>query len=32
MTREEIVKRKKLSQQLKALKAMGWSEDEVEFK
>jgi hypothetical protein len=32
MTREEITKRKKISHQLKVLKAMGWREEEVEFK
>ena len=32
MTREEIVKRKRIAQQLKALKAMGWNEEEVTFK
>lgn len=30
--REEIIRRKKLSHILKALKALGWDEDEVEFK
>ena len=32
MTREEIAKRKRISHQLKVLKAMGWMEDEIEFK
>lgn len=32
MTREEIAKRKRTYHQLKVLRAMGWMEDEVEFK
>jgi len=32
MTKEDIIKKKRLAHQLDMLKAMGWNEDEVIFK
>lgn len=32
MTREEIIERKRKAHQLEMIEAMGWKENEVEFK
>lgn len=31
MTKEEIIKRKRMAYQLKIIEAMGWREDEIKF-